>query len=87
MKVLDFVKLNENEVIDNLIKLNLIDEDDVEEIEFVNSGENDEICGVEEMGVDFSFDKEKLMGWDMEEENIIELNINDKILFGCFYDY
>ena len=88
VKVIEFVKLNEVEIKNKLIELDFfIDEEDVEEVEFVENINDDEICGGEDCGFDFSFKKSKLKEWVEDEENIIKLNINNKVLFCCYYDF
>jgi len=90
MKVLEFVKLNEKEIIKELVKLDLIWEDDLddfEKVEISNSGDDEGICGFVDVGFDFSFNKKKLLEWDVEEENIIKLNINNKKLYCCYYSF
>jgi len=87
VKVIDFVKLNEVEIKNKLIELDFfIDEEDVKEVEFVENVDDDEICGGEDCGFDFSFKKSKLKEW-VEDDNIIELNINNKVLYCCYYDF
>jgi hypothetical protein len=82
MKVIEFVKLNEVEIKNELIKLNLIDEDDIDELNFEENIDDKEICGGEEFGIDFSFNKSKV-----DEDETFELKINNKVLFGCCYSY
>jgi hypothetical protein len=82
MKVIEFVKLNEVEIKNELIKLNLIDEDDIDELNFEENIDDEEICGGEEFGIDFSFNKSKV-----DEDETFELKINNKVLFGCCYSY
>jgi hypothetical protein len=84
MKVIDFVKLNEVEIKNKLIELDLIDEDDIEDVEFVENFDDEEICGGEDMGFDFSFKKSKVNDFDVET---FKLKINDRILFGCYYSF
>lgn len=84
MKVLDFVKLNEVEIKNELVKLNFIFEDEIDEINFVENFDDEEICGNESGGIDLSFDEEKVKDFDVS--NFI-LNINDKVLFGCCYSF
>ena len=79
MKVIDFVKMNEIKIKIELFKLNLIDD-----INFVENIDDDKICGGEDFGIDLSFDEEKVKDFDVS--NFI-LNIDDKILFGCCYDF
>jgi hypothetical protein len=87
VKVIDFVKLNEIEIKNKLIELDFfIDEEDVEEVEFVENIDDEEICGGEDCGFDFSFKKSKLKEW-VEDDNIIKLNINNKVLYCCYYDF
>jgi hypothetical protein len=87
MKVIEFVKLNEVEIKNKLIELDFfIDEEDVEEIEFVENENDEEICGGEDCGFDFSFKKSKLKEW-VEEDNIIKFKINNKVLYCCYYDF
>jgi len=87
VKVIEFVKLNEVEIKNKLIELNFfIDEEDVKEVEFVENENDDEICGGEDCGFDFSFKKSKLKEW-VEDDNIIKLNINNKVLYCCYYDF
>ena len=82
MKVIDFVKMNEIEIKNELIKLNLIDEDD--NVNFVENIDDNEICGGEDVGFDLSFNKNKVNDFDVET---FELKINNKVLFGCYYDF
>ena len=86
MKVIDFVKLNEVEIKNKLIELDLIDEDDIDELNIIENVDDEEICGGEDMGFDFSFKKSKLKEW-IEEDNIIKFKINNKILYGCYYSF
>jgi hypothetical protein len=82
MKVIDFVKMNEIEIKNELIKLNLID--DIDDINFVENIDDNKICGGEDYGIDLSFDEDKVNDFDVET---FELKINDKVLFGCYYDF
>jgi hypothetical protein len=82
MKVIDFVKMNEIKIKIELFKLNLID--DIDDINFVENIDDNEICGGEDFGIDLSFDKNKVNDFDVET---FELKINDKVLFGCYYDF
>jgi hypothetical protein len=84
MKVIDFVKLNEVEIKNKLIELDLFDEDDIDDVEFVENIDDEEICGGEDMGFDLSFNKNKVNDFDVET---FELKINDKILYGCYYSF
>lgn len=87
MKVIEFVKLNEVEIKNKLIELDFfIDEEDVEEVEFEENFDDEEICGGEDCGFDFSFKKSKLRKW-VSNDNIIELNINNEVLYCCYYDF
>ena len=68
VKVIDFVKLNEVEIKNKLIELDFfIDEEDVKEVEFVENVDDDEICGGEDFGFDFSFKKSKFICCYLEE--------------------
>ncbi len=82
MKVIDFVKMNEIKIKIELFKLNLID--DIDDINFVENIDDNEICGGEDYGIDLSFDKNKVNDFDVKT---FELKINDKVLFGCYYDF
>jgi hypothetical protein len=86
MKVIDFVKLNEVEIKNKLIELDLIDEDDIDELNIIENVDDEEICGGEDMGFDFSFKKSKLKEW-IEEDNIIKFKINNKVLYCCYYSF
>lgn len=82
MKVIDFVKMNEIEIKNELIKLNLIDEED--DIDFVENIDDDKICILSDFGIDLSFDEEKVKDFDVEN---FKLKIKDKVLFGCCYSF
>jgi hypothetical protein len=86
MKVIEFVKLNEIEIKNELIKLDLIDEDDIDELNIIENVNDEKICGGEDMGFDFSFKKSKLKEW-VEEDNIIKFKINNKVLYCCYYSF
>ena len=86
MKVIEFVKLNEIEIKNKLIELDLIDEDDIDELNIIENINDEEICGGEDMGFDFSFKKSKLKEW-VEEDNIIKFKINNKVLYCCYYSF
>jgi hypothetical protein len=86
MKVIEFVKLNEIEIKNKLIELDLIDEDDIDELNIIENVNDEEICGGEDMGFDFSFKKSKLKEW-IEEDNIIKFKINNKVLYCCYYSF
>ena len=82
MKVIDFVKMNEIKIKIELFKLNLID--NIDDINFVENIDDAKICGGEEFGIDLSFDEEKVKDFDVS--NFI-LNIDNKVLFGCCYNF
>ena len=84
MKVIDFVKLNEVEIKNKLIELDLFDEDDIDNVEFIENIDDEEMCGGGDMGIDLSFNKNKVNDFDVET---FELKINDRILFGCYYSF
>ena len=46
--------------------------------------DDNEICGGEDVGFDLSFNKNKVNDFDVET---FELKINNKVLFGCYYDF
>ena len=94
MKVKEFILENEVVVKNWLIEENIIDEDDIDDIEFVDGAfedskgeiiESDEICGVEDYGVDFSF-KRKFVKDKYGDSSEEELVINDKKIYVLIYN-
>lgn len=94
MKVKEFILENEVVVKNWLIDNNIIDEDDIDDIEFVDGAfedskgeiiESDEICGVEDVGCDFSF-KRKFVKDKYGDGSEEELVINDKKIYVLIYN-
>jgi hypothetical protein len=94
MKIKEFILENEVVVKNWLVDNNIIDEDDFEDLEFVegafedNKGniiESDEICSVEDYGCDFSF-KRKFVKDKYGDGSEKELIINDKKIYVLIYN-
>ena len=94
MKIKEFILENEVVVKNWLVDNNIIDEDDFEDLEFVegafedNKGdiiESDKICSVEDYGCDFSF-KRKFVKDKYGDGSEKELIINDKKIYILIYN-
>jgi len=92
-KIKEFILENEVEVKNWLIEENIIDEDDVDDVEFVDGAfeikgdiiESDEICSVEDVGCDFSF-KRKFVKDKYGDSSELEIKIKDKIVYVLYYN-
>lgn len=94
MKIKEFILENEIVVKNWLIENNVIDEDDIDDVEFVEGGyfnnkeeliETDEVCSVEAYGCDFSF-KRKFVKDIYGDSSERELIINNKKVYVLFYN-
>jgi hypothetical protein len=94
MKIKEFIEENEVVVKNWLVENNVIDEDDVDDIEFGSGGfeddkgdiiESEEICGVVDYGIDFSFKRKfvKDKYGDSCEEKLV---INNKNIYVLIYN-
>jgi hypothetical protein len=93
-KIKEFILENEVEVKNWLIDNNIIDEDDIDDVEFVDGAfenskgdiiESDEICSVEDVGCDFSF-KRKFVKDKYGDSSELEMKIKDKIVYVLYYN-
>jgi hypothetical protein len=94
MKIKEFILKNEVVVKNWLVDNNIIDEDDFDDLEFVEGSfedskgdiiESDEICSVEDYGCDFSF-KRKFVKDKYKDSSEKELIINDKKIYVLVYN-
>jgi hypothetical protein len=94
MKIKEFILKNEVVVKNWLVDNNIIDEDDFDDLEFVEGSfedskgdiiESDEICSVEDYGCDFSF-KRKFVKDKYGDGSEKELIINDKKVYVLVYN-
>ena len=94
MKIKEFILKNEVVVKSWLIENNIIDEDDIDDIEFSVGSfedkngeiiESDEIVGIEDVGCDFSF-KRKFVKDKYGDSSELKIKINDKIVYVLYYN-
>jgi hypothetical protein len=94
IKIKEFILENEVVVKSWLIENNIVDEDDIDDIEFVMGSfedkngeiiESDEIVGIEDIGCDFSF-KRKFVKDKYGDSSEKKIKINNKIVYVLCYN-
>jgi hypothetical protein len=83
--IASFLNANKNELLQTLSsKFDWIDEDYIEDYsrEEIITGDDPEVAGFSDSGMDFSFNPSKV-----EEEGNFTIKVNGKVIYGTVYNY